>query len=117
MRWSTQIPPEIIENFVFILQPPRTVSSNAKSEAISSFQQFADFVIQLIYGDNSDGEVLPQEIEIFKKLLADDQLPMLTLQSLEKLRQTAKVKATAKVLEPSAKNGDNGDDLGFADFD
>lgn len=117
MRWSTQIPENLIDNFTFILQPPKTVASSAKAEAISSFQQFADFVIQLLYGDNSDGEVPPQEIEIFKKLLADDQMPMLNLQNLEELKKEAKIKATGKSLEPSANNGDNGDDLGLGDFE
>ena len=116
MSWSTQIPETLVDNFTFILQPPRTVSSSAKAEAISSFQQYSDFVVQLIYGDNSDNEVSPQEIEIFKKLLADDQLPLLNIQSLEKLRETAGIHATQKLLKPSANNGDNGDDLGLGDL-
>lgn len=117
MRWSTQIPEQLIDNFTFILQPPKTVASNAKSEAISAFQQYADFVVQLMYGDNSDGEVSPQEIEIFKKLLADDQLPMLNIQHLEELVKEAGLKATEQLLKPSANNGDNGDDLGLDGLD
>lgn len=117
MRWSTQIPETLIDNFIFILQPPRTVASSAKSEAISSFQQYSDFVVQLIYGDNSDGEVSQKEIEIFKKLLADDQLPLLNIQNLENLKAKAKLKATEESVKPSANNGDNGDDLGLNDLD
>lgn len=117
MKWSTQIPENLIDNFVFILQPPKTVASSAKAEAISSFNQYADFVIQLMYGDNSDGEVSPHEIELFKKFLADDQLPMLNIQSIEEMKKKAKLKATEMSLEPSAKNGDNGDDFGLGDFD
>ena len=116
MRWSTQIPEELIESFTFILQPPRAVSSSAKSEAISAFEQFANFVIQIIYGDNSDGEVSPKEIECFKRLLADDQLPMLNIQRLEELSKSAKLQATEELLKPSANNGDNGDDLGLDDL-
>ena len=117
MRWSTQIPETLIDNFTFSLQPPKTVASSAKSEAITAFQQFADFAIQLLYGDNSDGEVPPQEIEQFKKLLADDQLPMLNIQKLEELKKAAKLVATNELLKPSAQNGDNGDDLGLGDFE
>ena len=117
MSWSTQIPDVLIDNFTFTLQPPKTTSSSAKGEAISSFQQYSDFVVQLLYGDNSDGEVPPQEIEQFKLLLADDQLPMLNIQSLETLKRTAKLKATGKLLEPSAKNGDSGDDIGLDGLD
>ena len=117
MRWSTQIPETLIENFLFILQPPKTTASTAKSEAISSFQQYADFVVQLMYGDNSDGEVSPKEIEEFKKLLADDQLPMLNIQNIEKIKLQAKLNATGELLKPSASNGDSGDDLGLDDFE
>jgi hypothetical protein len=117
MKWSTQIPEQLIDNFMYILQPPKTVSSNAKSEAISAFQQYSDFVVQLMYGDNSDNEVRPQEIEIFKRLLADDQLPLLNIQNLEKLKNNAKLKATEEAIKPSVNNGDNGDDIGLDDFD
>lgn len=117
MTWSTQIPQTLIENFIFILQPPKTVSSTAKTEAINSFQQYSDFVVQLIYGDNSDGKISQQEIKIFKTLLADDQLPLLNTQNLEKLRETAKMKAEEEALKPSPNNGDNGDDLGLDDLD
>ena len=117
MSWSTQIPPQLIDNFTFILQPPKTTTSNAKSEAISAYQQYADFVVQLMYGDNSDGEVPQKEIEIFRKLLADDQLPLLNIQNLEKFKKEAKLRATEELLTPSANNGDNGDDIGLEDFD
>jgi hypothetical protein len=117
MHWSTQIPETLIDNFKFILQPPRTVTSSARAEAISSFQQYSDFVVSLIYGDNSDGKTSQEEIEIFKKLLADDQLPLLNIQNLEKLRKDAALKATEELVKPSANNGDNGDDLGLDDLD
>ena len=117
MRWSTQVPHQLIDNFFFILQPPKTTASSAKSEAISSYQQFEDFVVKIMYGDNSDGSVPAQEIEIFRKLLADDQLPMLNIQNLEKFKKEAKLRATEEMLKPSATNGDNGDDIGLDDFD
>lgn len=116
MRWSTQIPENLIENFVFMLQPPKTVNSSAKAEMISSFQTYADFVIGLMYGDNSDGMVSAEEIEIYRKLLADEQLPQLNIQMLEEMKEDAKRKATAELLKPSANNGDNGDDLGLGDL-
>ena len=117
MRWSTQIPETLIDNFTFTLQPPKTTASTAKSEAISAFQQYSDFIVQLMYGDNSDGEIPAKEIEEFKKLLADDQLPLLNLQNIEKLKVQAKLNATGEALKPSANNGDNGDDLGLEDFE
>lgn len=117
MKWSTQIPENLIDNFIFILQPPKTVASTARSEAISSFQQYSDFVVQLIYGDNSDGAVSPEEIKLFKKFLAEDQLPLLNIPNIEKLKTEAKLKSTEESVKPSAKNGDDGDDLGLGDID
>lgn len=114
MRWSTQIPERLIDNFTFILQPPKITSSNAKSEAIQAFTSYSDFVVQLIYGDNSDGAVSNIEIQEFKKLLADDQLPMLNIQELMEMMQTAKLRANEIELKPSSKNGDSGDDLGLS---
>ena len=43
----------------------------------------AEFVVNLLYGDNADGAIPPEEIQEFKKLLADDQLPMLNIQKLK----------------------------------
>jgi hypothetical protein len=117
MSWSTQIPDTIVDNFVFILQPPKTVASNAKSEAINAFQTYADFVTTLMYGANTDGNIPQIELEIFKKLLADDQLPLLNIQKLEELKDKAKLKATEEAVKPSASNGDNGDDFGLDDID
>ena len=116
MKWSTQIPDTIIDNFKFILQPPKTTSSNAKAEAINAFQTYSDFVTNLMYGDNQDGSVNPEEIREFKRLLADDQLPMLNLQSIEEFKKKAKLAATNEKLKPKADNGDNGDDIGLGDL-
>ena len=113
MSWSTHIPDNLIENFQFTLQPPKTSQSTAKSEAIQSYQSYSDFVVQLIYGDNADGSIDVNEIQHFKKLLADDQLPLLNLQELEKMRDKAKLKATEDKLKPDPAAGDNGDDIGL----
>jgi hypothetical protein len=117
MRWSTQIPETLIDSFTFSLQPPKTVTSNAKTEAINSFQQYADFVTTLMYGANSEGKIPQIELEIFKKLLADDQLPLLNIQKLEELKDKANLEATEAAVKPSATNGDNGDDFGLDDLD
>ena len=113
MRWSTQIPENLIENFTFTLQSPKTTASQAKSEAINGFQTYAEFVVNLLYGDNADGAIPPEEIQEFKKLLADDQLPMLNIQKLNELMKEAKLNAEKRKLEPKAINGDSGDDLGL----
>ena len=112
MSYSTQIPEPLINNFTFTLQPPKLTASNAKSEAIQGFQTLADFVVNLLYGENIDEEIQP-EVQEFKKLFADEQLPMLNIPNIEELRKKAKLNALDKKLKPKATNGDSGDDLGF----
>jgi uncharacterized membrane-anchored protein YjiN (DUF445 family) len=113
MRSSTQIPETLIENFTFTLQPPKQTSNNTKSEAINSFTSFAEFMVTLLYGENSDNESVKEEIREFKKLLADEQLPMINLQSMIDLQKKAKIAAKDNELKPKDENGDDGDDLGL----
>ena len=113
MRSSTQIPETLIENFTFTLQPPKQTSNNTKSEAINSFTSFADFIVTLLYGENSDNESVKEEIREFKKLLADEQLPMINIQSMIDLQKKAKLAAKDNELKPKDENGDDGDDLGL----
>ena len=113
MKSATQVPETLIDNFTFTLQPPKQTSNNTKSEAINSFSTFADFVVTLLYGDNSENESVKQEIREFKKLLADEQLPMLNIQSLAEMQKKAKLNAKENELKPTDANGDNGDDIGL----
>ena len=113
MRSATQVPETLIENFTFTLQPPKQTSNNTKSEAINSFTSFADFVVTLLYGDNTDNESVKDEIREFKKLLADEQLPMLNIQSMTDLQKKAKLISKDNSLKPNDDEGDGGDDLGL----
>ena len=49
MRWNTNIPENVIDNFSFALQPPKTTTVNTKSEIISQFQSVADFFVSLLF--------------------------------------------------------------------
>lgn len=113
MRSATQVPETLIENFTFTLQPPKQTSNNTKSEAINSFTSFADFVVTLLYSDNTDNESVKDEIREFKKLLADEQLPMLNIQSMTDLQKKAKLISKDNSLKPNDDEGDGGDDLGL----
>lgn len=112
MRWSTNIDESIIDNFSFVLQPPKTVASNAKAEAISTFTQLADFLIGILYPDpgNSADLTLPDQIRIFKKKLVEDQLPLINMERVQKLFEDAQTEATKESLKPNPDNGDSGFD-------
>lgn len=118
MKYSTNIPENIIENFEFILQPPRSVAINTKSEVISQFQSLSDFLVQLLYDDPAqsiDAEDLTKEIREFRKILAKDQLPMLNIDEAEKMQLKASLNMLENKLKPNPTNGDNGDDDGLLD--
>lgn len=118
LRWTTTIPENVISNFSFILQPPKTNVVVAKSEIIGNFQQMSDFITSIVYDDpqqNMEDIDLPRVIRHFKLLLAKDQLTMLNFSHMEELAQKALIEATEEKLKPSANNGDNGDDEGFLD--
>lgn len=118
MRWSTNINENVIENFKFTLQPPKTTSINAKTELINNFTALSDFLVSLIY-DNPDqamnAEGLQQEIKTFKKLLAKEQLPMLDIDKVMEIAEKAKIETQRDRLRPEPDNGDNGDDTGLDD--
>lgn len=116
MKWSTNIPENVIDNFSFTLQPPKTTTINTKSEIINQFSAVADFFVSLIYDDPSqsmDAEKLTKEIKEFKMLLAEDQLPMLNMDNVKDLVKKAKINVLDKRLKPDPANGDNGNDDGL----
>lgn len=118
MRWSTNIPEQAIENFEFILQPPKTVSINTKSELISQFNAIMDFLITILYDDpqqSIDNLDLQQEIKEFKKLMAEDQMPMINFDDVRKMMEKAKLIVKENKLKPNPANGDTGDDLGLGE--
>lgn len=116
MRWSTQIPENLIDNFTFTLQAPKTKASEAKSEAIQAYNAYQDFAVNIMYGEQNE-DVDPNEITIFKKLLADDQLPMLNIPKLEEYKKTAKLRSVELKNKPDPNAGDNGDDIGLEGLD
>lgn len=115
MRWSTNIPDNIIDNFSFILQPPKITTINTKSETVGQFSQLADFMVSISYPDpnndpNGPSEDLQREIREFRKLLAYDQMPMLDEKKVQDLMEKAKINAEQEKLKPSPNNGMTNDD-------
>ena len=116
MSWSTNIPTNVIANFSFILQAPKTTSINTKTELINQYQTLADFLVALLYEDPNtsvNAEDLNGEIREFKRLLAKDQLPMIDFDTIGEIKEKAKVRYQEIKLKPDSTNGDNGDDDGF----
>lgn len=112
MMWSSNLPDNVIDNFQFTLQPPKTVATSAKSDAINNFSSLSDFVVGLIYDDPNEttNPDLKDEIRNFKKLYAEEQLPMLNMDKINELINKAKIKTKEEKLAPNPANGDSNDD-------
>ena len=117
MRYSSELPDNVIDGFNFILDPPKTVNVNTKAELLNNFQTNAEFLTQLFYEDPSQSmdPNLQLKIREFRKLLVKDMLPMFNLEELEEMVKEANLNAQEIRLKPDALNGDNGDDTGLSD--
>lgn len=118
MRWSTNIPDNVIDNFTFALQPPKATTINTKSELINQYQTLSDFLVGLLFDDPNQSinpEDLNGEIREFKKMLARDQLPMIDFDNVMDIKERAEIKYKEHKLKPDGNNGDSGDDLGLED--
>ena len=118
MKWSTNIPDEVIDQFEFVLQPPKTSVTNAKTETIQAFSQLCDFAISLLFEDEqiSSDQNRVEKIRYFKKSFARKQLPMLNMDDMEELLKDSLLEYEEDKHRPNPKNGDNGDDDGLGDF-
>ena len=118
LRWSTNIPEEKIEKFIWTLQPPKSTTQSIKSEMISQFQQMSEMLIKLFMGDqydpaNKDNANLVRE---FTLMLAEEQLPMLNIPHLRELFEEAKLNATEAKLKPNPVNNDDDTNIDLGDF-
>lgn len=112
LRWSTDLPENIIDNFIFTLQPPKSVATSAKSDAINNFTALSDFVVSIVYDDPNEttNPDLKDEIRNFKKLYAEEQLPMINMDKINELADKAKIITKEEKLKPNPANGDSNDD-------
>jgi hypothetical protein len=119
LKWSTNIPPQLIDNFEFVLQPPKTVATNAKSEAINGFNQLADFLVGILFEDPGQAEdpLTPKKIRKFKELYAAEQLPMLNMDKIKEILNNVEFEVKENELRPKANNGDDGEDDGLEGVD
>ena len=119
MRWSTDIDDDVIDNFEWSLQPPKTTSITTKSDLIAQFNNLCDFLTSLFYDDPSQQmdpvsiNSIMLEIKEFKKLLVEDQLPMIDMEKMKDIVSRAAINVKKKSLTPDPSNGDNGDDDGL----
>ena len=111
LRYSTTLSDTSISNFTFIFQPPKAARNNFKSDAIQTHQAFADFMVNLYYGDPtmSQDPNINDNIMTFKKNLARDELEFIMFDHMDEIYEKSNMEAMENRLKPKASNGD--DDL------
>lgn len=83
LRYSTNMPEEVIRSVRCILPEPKGSSNIAKQEILNNYQTLQDFIVKLYFGDNSDEN--PKRLEIFLKELAKLHLPMINFQEIDEI--------------------------------
>lgn len=100
MKYSTTIPENIIDSFTFNFIQPKTPNSNVTNDLLQNHASLQDFLVGLFFGDNIDTPDEIAKVQSFKKLLAEERLPMLNFEKLERLYKEACVKGVKDALLP-----------------
>ena len=111
LKYSTNIPEEIINNFEFTFSHPRHTSSTVTNELLSNHTALQDFLVQLYFGQSADDDENADKVMKFKKELAELRLSMLNFKEFEDIYKKACIDGTSDILR-KANSGDTGDDGG-----
>lgn len=119
LRWSTNIPGEVIDQFEFTLQTPKTITGSTRAEMFQQAEQISQSVVRLFMGDNIDQQDI-SNAAIIRELtisILEEQFPTLNVSHLKELYDEAVIKANARILRPDVRQGDNGEDLDLGDLE
>jgi hypothetical protein len=109
MKYSTNIPENIIESFTFTFTPPKSSNNTVSNDLITNFGVVADFAVALLCTEDEINDPAMQPIiKLFRKKLAQERLPMLNIKNMEELMKKSKVEGGLKIIENEIKtqNGD-----------
>ena len=117
MRYSTNVPESIIETFSFNFLQPESSNANITNDLINNHNALEEFLVLKYFGDiNSiDDPKITKQVQLFRKLLAVERLPMLKWEKLELLFKQARTEGTADYLhdansEDNTETEDNSND-------
>ena len=110
LKWSTNIPEDIINTIEVTLPQPKNPTNNATSEMIGNFTSIADFLVGLYYGDSSGDVRVEANVKIFKKNLAKKYLPMINFEEIDDIFNDSQVESIEDRLNPGNPLNKNDDD-------
>ena len=102
MKWSTNIPENVIDEIKITLPPPKAAANTVKQDLIQNFTAQSDFIVGLYYGDNQDPND-EKEILNFRKALARKYLNALNFDEIDEIYNTNKKESQEEKLKPEPK--------------
>lgn len=107
MTYSTDIPKEIIESFVYLLSTPRFVNNMNMGDLISNTEQTLNFMIKSITGENSSPSEDDNRLkDLLYRELSREIMPMLPWDKLEEFKKKSRMELEKIKLEKSKDDQD-----------
>lgn len=103
LRYSnTSIPDEVIDNFEFIFNPPKTINTTNLSDILNTTDQVIGYIIKIMTGENADQTQDSNRIKdkVYKEL-AKQYLPMLDWAAAETALKDAMIAIKKENAEAS----------------
>lgn len=116
MKYTTNIPDSVISNFRFEFQSPKHNGSQITNDLLGNFDTLYQFAVSLVFSqeevnDESGGST--HLLREFKRLLAQEKLPVINVERIMKLADEARVKCKEGELKDAANgNQDEEEDYG-----
>lgn len=99
LRYSTNMPEEVIQSVRCILPEPKGSSNIAKQEILNNYQTLQDFLVKIYFGDTGDDD--PKRMEIFLKEIAKLHLPMINFQEIDEIYKKSAIEPKKQELSKS----------------
>ena len=97
LRFSTNMPEDVIQSVNFVLPAPKGSSNITTQELINNYQTLEGFIIKLYFGDNPDeGD---EHMREFRSELAKLHLPMINFTEIDEIFKETKLSQTEKSLD------------------
>lgn len=110
MKFSTNVPESIIDTFTFNFLQPEASNANITNELINNHNALQEFLVMMFFGDQtSEDDKVMKQIQVFKKLLAKERLPMLKWDTLEQIFNEARSIGVKEILHDKS-NGNEEDE-------
>ena len=116
MKYTTNIPDSVISNFRFEFQSPKHNGSQITNDLLGNFDTLYQFAVSLVFSqeevnDESGGST--HLLREFKRLLAQEKLPVINVERIMKLADEARVKCKEGELKDAVNgNQDEEEDYG-----